>query len=156
MNTNPANDTVSNLPGSRYVSGRDLAEVAADVRRDIAASIKAGDLPAGVRCSVRLSRYSMGQSLDIKITALPADILIHSIRRIRDDIERPHAPITAPHRSANATRLVAALEGIAARYNHVRGERSTFHLSVTFDTDLSNLHWREIRAALEGAGVVRL
>jgi hypothetical protein len=54
--------------GTKYEQTKDLdiAQIAKLVRQDIAAEVKAGLLPK-VKYSVRISRYSMGQSLDVTI-----------------------------------------------------------------------------------------
>jgi hypothetical protein len=56
--------------GTKYVNGRDITEIAKLVRAEIKTAIKDGSLPEGLKASVRISRYSMGQSLDIGITSL--------------------------------------------------------------------------------------
>lgn len=49
----------------------DIAVVAKEVRKAIKVAQKAGSLPARAKFSVTISRYSMGQSLDVTISDLP-------------------------------------------------------------------------------------
>lgn len=52
----------------------DIAEVAKILRRNIKEAIKAGELPQGLKTSVRIDRYSMGQSMDVRVTGLPEGV----------------------------------------------------------------------------------
>ena len=61
----------SQTAGAKFERGRDLTLVAKDLRRDIRAEIKANRLPKGLKVSVRIERYSMGQSLHLAVTAAP-------------------------------------------------------------------------------------
>lgn len=54
--------------GSKYVAGRSRKEIASLIRQDIKAGIKSGDLPKGLKCSIRCS----GSSIDCDIVGLPA------------------------------------------------------------------------------------
>lgn len=58
-------NTIQTVTGSRYSETRelDIKEVAKRIRKDIKA--------AGYKASVRISRYSMGQSINVEVTALP-------------------------------------------------------------------------------------
>ena len=53
--------------GSKYTAGLDIAQIARLVRIDIKAAIADGALPVG-KYSVRVSRYSIGQSLNLTAT----------------------------------------------------------------------------------------
>lgn len=58
--------------GTNYEATRDLdiAVVAKLVRRDLKDAKQAGTIPADAKVSVRIQRYSLGQSIDVTI-ALP-------------------------------------------------------------------------------------
>jgi hypothetical protein len=66
-------DPENEWKGERYEEGGhlDVKDIAKLMRRDIREAIKAGDLPKGIKTSVRISRYSGGRSIDISVTALP-------------------------------------------------------------------------------------
>ena len=70
---NPENKVI----GSHYTATKDLdiKEVAARIRADIKTAVKTGMLPQGIKASVRISRYSMGQSIDVSIVAFPSLVL---------------------------------------------------------------------------------
>ncbi len=57
--------------GAKYADGRDVADVAKDIRADIRAAVKAGALPA-LQYSVKVARYAGGRSLTIRCEALSA------------------------------------------------------------------------------------
>ena len=89
--------------GALYQQGRDLREVAALVR----AALRT----AGIVATVRLSRYSQGQSLTIAVTP-PAGMLVMSVRRVRQDLglaPGPLAPFLAPDAAARPAALPAGL-----------------------------------------------
>src|SRR5947209_11528557 len=51
---------------------RDAAQIAKLIRADIKQAIKAGELPGTFRnYRVRTNKYSMGQSIDIRVEGLP-------------------------------------------------------------------------------------
>lgn len=58
--------------GSKYVPGRDVTDIAKDIRRDIKQARADGTLtlPKDAKVSVLINRYSMGQSIDIHVTGL--------------------------------------------------------------------------------------
>jgi len=57
-----------NWVGDKYVSGRDVKDIAKDIRSEIKSLIAQGKIPgAPVKYSVKIDRYSMGQSIDINI-----------------------------------------------------------------------------------------
>lgn len=58
--------------GSKYAGFQTAADVAKQVRADIKAAQKAGDLPAMMKVSVTSESYSMGQSVDVKVLYDPS------------------------------------------------------------------------------------
>ena len=135
--------------GSRYVQGRDVAEVAKDIRRDIAAAVKAGELPA-IRCTVRTRRYSMGRSIDVEVTAVPAGLIVANVRRALDD------DCGEPWMSAAGRGLLMDLEAIVNRYNFDKSDIATdyhncaFYGSVEFAHPLVDAQRAAIRQAARG------
>lgn len=67
----PANDRGE---GAKYDSSLNVVEIAKRIRADIKAAITAGTIPA-IKTSVRISRYSMGRSIDVTITETPFEVL---------------------------------------------------------------------------------
>ena len=136
--------------GSKYERGRDLKLVASDLRRDIAAARHDGELPEGLRVSVRISRYSMGQSLDLTITGSATNV--SNPARLAWTAANPHAcrskapPDGQPHHSAEIGAAMAKLEELANAYIYDRSDTltdyfdSAFCLSVTVDGALERAH----------------
>lgn len=62
--------------GEKYDRDMDVKDIAKLVRADIKKAIKEGTLPKGVKFSVRIDRYSMGQSLNAYMTAWPGEVLV--------------------------------------------------------------------------------
>lgn len=108
--------------GSRWERGRDIAEIAKDVRRDIKAAVKAGNLPADVKFSVRISRFSMGKSLDVRAT-LPD-------RPARRAIE------TGYGYTHEAATIIAVVKSITDAYNYDASDSLTDYYNVEFYSDV--------------------
>jgi hypothetical protein len=156
----PANDIPS--AESRHEHGRDVREIARLVRADIAAAIACGTLPAGFETSVRISRFSMGQSLTVTVTRVPASFVVLSVARVRHELEHPYAPLpehAAFRHSEEARRVVAVLERIVAAYNRDRSDTQsdsfnvTFYGHVDFATAVEQASRAEIEAAIRGSRV---
>jgi hypothetical protein len=110
--------------------------VAKDVRADIAAAIASGALPA-ICTRVTVRRFSLGQSIDIEVTAVPAELVIPNAERVRFEAEHPHDHTTLPLRSPDGARVLAHLEGLLGVYNRVRStSNASFHGSATFDHEI--------------------
>jgi hypothetical protein len=116
--------------GSKYevTKDLDLAQVAKLVRADIKATQKAGFLPAGLECSVRISRYSMGQSLDVRITAAPFVVYVpeHQVDANRD------AGVRCPFLTRSAVAAFDVIEAIVEAYNRDRSDTQSDHFDVRF------------------------
>lgn len=57
--------------GAKYQQGRDTAEIAKLFRADVKALIAKGELPKGLKLSVRVRRFAGGSSIDVDVTACP-------------------------------------------------------------------------------------
>ena len=138
--------------GAKYVQGRDVAEIAKCIRADIAAAVKAGEIPA-VKVSVRVSRYSMGQSVNVTISAVPAGFPVLNPARVRADIERPHDYNPIPRLSALASFVVDEVEAIALAYQRAETDtmadyrNANFALSVDFSGDVESADRARVAAA---------
>lgn len=127
--------------GTKYEKGMDTAEVAKRVREDIKRSQKAGLLPASMKVSVRISRFSGGSSLDISIKSAP--IQIHASDYIAHHVETKGMRHWADHRyTTRALALLAKVEDIARAYqrqdvdSQTDYNNSNFYLHVGFDSEL--------------------
>lgn len=144
--------------GAKYERGRDITEIAKLVRADIKAAIKAGDLPKGTKCSVRVSRFSGGRSLTVTVKALPG---INGLNWYRLDAEKaePHQyPGNFPQHaraiySPEGTRVVKLLEAMVEAYNFDGSDTQTdyfhvnFYKTIDFDYDLEKAWRAEWQAA---------
>ncbi|TET51335.1 MAG: hypothetical protein E3J64_07045 [Anaerolineales bacterium] len=119
--------------GSKYAETKDLdlAEIAKLVRADIKAAVKAGDLPKGTKTSVRISRYSMGQSLTATITECPG-LIVANPDRVRFDLDDPHGHTTLPLLSPDATRVVGVVQDITDSYNYDSSDPASDYYNVRF------------------------
>jgi hypothetical protein len=59
--------------GSKYTGYQDAALIAKAIRADIKQAQKDGLIPTDVKISVRCEKYSMGQSVNARITGWTAD-----------------------------------------------------------------------------------
>lgn len=116
----------------------DIKEIAKLVRADIAAAIKAGKLPA-LKVSVRLERYSMGRSLHVTVTGVPAGFRVANEANVKWSAENPHlsASFHAPEEARSrynevATRALDTLNSIVAAYNWNRSDTQSDHFDVNF------------------------
>lgn len=122
----------SNLTiGSNYEATKslDIASVAKLVRKDVAKAKRSGLIPA-VKLSVKISRYSMGQSLRTVVKAAPFQV--HT-----DEFQAWHALAdwrsTPPTRyTAEAQRVVAVIQGIVDSYNRRDVDSMTDYYNVKF------------------------
>jgi hypothetical protein len=106
----PANGNDSNhWTGHKYLPGQDIVDIARNVRRDIADAIKAGILPA-CTVQVRISRYSMGQSLSVTIVKLSQSFNV----------------------SEDGPAVLDTMRTIANAYNYDRSDCTSDHFDCNF------------------------
>jgi len=132
--------------GSKYQATKDESrtQLAARIRADIKAAVKAGTLPRA-SYSVRTRNYSGGGSIDVTIDELP-----FCTWRIVEDVSfgRSHGMTVKATAEAEAVR--AAVREIVAAYNYDRSDIMTDYFNVRFHSDVT-LGDDEERAALYGA-----
>lgn len=117
--------------GIKYEAGLDTAEAARRIRADIKAAQSRGELPALLRVSVRISRYSGGSSIRVYVEAAPLQIhtleyLTHEHRtggRVHFDGERW---------TAEARELLAKLEAIGGAYRRTQSDASGDYCNTNF------------------------
>lgn len=142
--------------GCKYERSLNVADIAKRIRKDIAAELKAGTLPAGLKTSVRISRYSMGQSIRISINAVPFLILNPAWVRAEDS-NRVAGSIDMLTPTAKAVRDM--LMSIGDAYNYDRSDTMTdyfdnnFCLFVEFDWRMRDREADAIRAVPENIAI---
>lgn len=136
--------------GTKYEATRDfdIAQIAELVRADIKAATKAGELPAGLKLSVRISRYSMGQSLRVEITAAPFEV---RVSREQEDDNRAEG-FKFPWLTREAAAVLDTLNAIRSAYNFDNSDPMTDYYHVRFG---GSVDYR-IKAAKPAAPVARV
>lgn len=117
--------------GSKYERDRNVADIAKDIRKDIAAAIKRKQIPP-IKASVTIKRFSGGQSISITVDAVPKGFVIPNLKRIRQDVGvAPREPI-ASLLSPQASALLKVLEKIGNSYNFDKSDSMTDYYHVAF------------------------
>jgi hypothetical protein len=139
--TRPA-EVRNNIVGSKYEATKDLGitEIAKLVRADIGDAIARGILRAGIKVSVRVSRYSGGQSLTANVTAVPAGFAV----RVSDDCHDAQrvASCPRPWLAREAVWVLATVERLVEAYNYDRCHLQSdsfdvrFYAHIGFDSDV--------------------
>ena len=136
-------DPANEVRGAKHdaTANLDIRDIAKRMRADI----KALALPAGIKTSVRLQRYSGGQAIDIRITALPSGFPLLSDAAASWKKQFPHRANDVPgavvdHRSAEFHRLMQQLERIHGAYNRDNSDSMTDYFDCRYYGSVS-LDW---------------
>lgn len=137
------------VQGDKFNRDRNIADVAKLVRADIKAAIASNLLPKGIKCSVRIERYSMGRTLHVTVTACP--VMVVNPAFVRWSRNNPHAsmldaPAEASDRySPEGRHILNTLTSIVEAFNRrVTSNQPddysnvAFHTDIQFDIDLRN------------------
>jgi hypothetical protein len=118
--------------GSKYreTQGLDVAEIAKLVRKDIKAAQKRGDLPKAMKASVRIERYSGGQSLDVEIKSGVSGVLNKA--RIDDNARNPYGQPVHPILSDYGKALLDTIKALVGAYNFDNSDLQTDYHYVRF------------------------
>lgn len=145
--------------GGKYDGKASTTEIAQRFRADVKAAQAAGDLPVGLKLSVRTHLYSMGSSINVKVVAVPAGFRILNPDRLAADRAAPHAPPGhLPIFTPLATGLITILERMLNAYNHDGSDTRTdyfdvkFHSHVLFASELENAERDAEAAGIKVAG----
>lgn len=151
----PANES----RGAKYEATRDLdvREIAKRMRADIAAL----GLAKGIKVAVRIRRFSGGQSIDIRVTALPAGFKVLSKKAASWKKQFPHRQHDMPMpwveaQSDELRALMAKLEAIHGAYNRDNCDSMSDYFDVKY-YGAAELDWqarrdREAEQLAEEAG----
>lgn len=123
-------DTVSIGSKHSATADMDLADVAKLIRSDIRAAIKVGQLPAGTY-SVRISRYSMGQSLTVR-ASIPG--VVERCPERMAAFERGEQVRTTRTDAAQA--VIDTLEALVGAYNRSLSNPASDYSNVRFYTHI--------------------
>jgi hypothetical protein len=131
--------------GSKYEQTKNLrtAEVAKLIRADIKAALKAGELPAGTKVSVKTDTFAGGTAIRITVTACPLQIWTEEF--LKSD---PNKFFEGDRRTPEAVALLAKLETFHSAYNYDRSDIQSDYFSVRYYGDAS-FDWRLEKADRE-------
>jgi hypothetical protein len=129
--------------GSKYVATKNLrdTEIAKLIRGDIKAAIAAGDLPKGLKCSVRTSGSSTHSAIDITVTAVPAGFLYWTEAFLVHDLMHPHVCFDGDRTTEEAQAIVRKLEQIHGAYNFDNSDSQTDYFHVRYYGG-ANFSWK--------------
>ena len=129
----------------KYEQGLDITEIAKRLRKEIREAVKAGELPK-CKYSVRIARYSMGQSLHVSITNTPFPI--HNRRYLELDHEILHCDDGRSHAmyverdetqrwTPEAEALIPKVEALANQWNYDGSDSQTdyYHVNYSMSVD---------------------
>lgn len=118
--------------GSKYesVKNSDPAEVAALIRADIKAEVKAGRLPKATY-SVRLSRYAGGRSIDVRASRFPFAVHVEGWEAARD------AGVKKAWLSRDAYAVEVALTAIVDAYRRAVSHGQSDYYECNFHGDVT-------------------
>lgn len=117
--------------GLLWVDGRDVAEVAKLLRRDIRIAADGGTIPAGTEISVRVSRSRTCRTLNVTVTRYAGPV--YSRERVVFDAEPSSRGLRPPPwMDAAAARLLENLERMAANYNRTAIEPQADYYDCEF------------------------
>lgn len=135
MDINTTQTSTDRFAGPKYQRGRDTAEIAKLFRADVAAAMRAGELPKGLKLSVRISRYAGGSSINVAVKACPGTAIANpghvlaaeAIPNVYVDDMRVR------HMYTDAARAVMAkLETLLEAYNRSEIDSQTDYFNVKF------------------------
>lgn len=143
--------------GSKYEETKGLArtEIAKLFRTDVKQAIKRGELPKGLKLSVRCDSYSGGGSIDIKVTELPAGFKILNPERVLAQLAEPNKflpEVHYPRLTPEAESLLGKLEDMIQAYNYDDSDPMVDYYRVRFGGGHPYFgdHWEmRDRAAIE-------
>jgi hypothetical protein len=131
--------TANNFYGSKFEETKDLdvKDVAKLIRAEIKAIKKAGVyLPKALKVSVKISRYSGGQSLDIVIKGVPFKVLRQEF--LAHVTNNPYASLQGVERyTPQAKAVMATLTEIMESYNRDQSDTISDYFSVKFYGDVN-------------------
>jgi len=117
--------------GAKYDRSLTTAQIAALVRGEIKAGIKAGTIARGVKVSVRSDSFSGGSAIRIRVTACPFPVL--NPEYLAAEKREPHAyRYNEPRYTPEATALLALISGMVAAYNYDKSDTMTDYFNVNF------------------------
>lgn len=149
---NPINYTTTQ--GSRYTPGMDVKQVAAEIRKAIKAAVKAGYLP-DLKASVKISRYSMGQEINVSIVACQQVIINAPAWIAQEKAYWCESWVDVGGRfTEEGQHILDTIKAIGSQYNRTRTSdqpddyyNEEFGFNAEFDSDLTRQQFADAKAA---------
>jgi hypothetical protein len=134
-------DPANEFKGSKYAATRDLdiKEVAKRMRDDI----KALKLRAGFKVAVRIQRFSGGQSIDVRVSSVPADFVFWSdayaswYKQFGDNHSHRFPGRGGEQKSAEYASVEERLKEIHDSYNRDNSDSSSDYFNVRYYGDVN-------------------
>jgi hypothetical protein len=147
--------------GSRLemTKGLSRAEIAKLFRADVKDAIKRGDLPKGLKVSIRTHEYAGGGSINAKVTAVPEGFKVLHAARLYAEACCPHVASDRPYHTAEAAAVEKKLDALLSAYNFDDSDSMTdyfhvrFYKSVGFDWELEKAEKDAYKAAFAAGKV---
>lgn len=120
--------------GPKYEARLSTKEVAARVRKEIRTAIKTGELPKGLKVSVRYESFAGGSAIRVAVTAWQGGRILNP-ERLRLEWEDPHAYVTdrdCPRYTPEATALLEKLSSYAEAYKRDNSDSMSDYFDVNF------------------------
>lgn len=114
--------------GSKFDRDRDVVDVAKLVRKDIKAAVAEGELPADAKYSVRISRFSMGRSVDVSVKLATSDVEL-----VEADDHAPARWAPSPERG----RVEKIIRSILDQYTRWESDSMTDYHQTSFYTGIA-------------------
>lgn len=151
-------DPTNEVRGSKYEATKGLygADLAKRIRQDIKDAQKAGTIPAGFKISVRTDSYSGGYSIDVRVTAVPAEFKILSDKMASWKKQFPNSYRNVPLSrddmySDEYNALIANLKAIHGAYNRDNSDSMVDYFDTRYYGDVG-FDWR-VRDQIEARDV---
>jgi hypothetical protein len=131
--------TTTKTRGEKYNGARDIAETAKLIRADIRAAQKEeGSTFSGANVAVKISRYSGGQSVNVRVTfdaAITSPFWIEN-RRLRDAGDQAAWKNVPARYLASIEAAKAQIEEICASYNRSEIDHASDYYNTHFTANV--------------------
>jgi hypothetical protein len=141
----PEDIASGNWTGPRYVGGREISKITADLRRDLSVASRLPGALRGVSCRVRKIGHL---ALEIEVVAVPDHAILLNPSRIEIEMNNPHVHTGLAWQSSRGLAINVALLQLAHAYGLRRGSCTEFHVSVIFAESIKQKQKLEIETAV--------
>lgn len=122
--------------GKKYDKALNTTQIAAKFREDVKQAIASGDLPKGVKLSVKTSYFSGGSSIHVKIVAVPCQTIDVEAWLERDDYDAMRRRGSMGLYTEESRNIRAKLNAMLQAYNYDGSDIMTDYFHVRFYGDV--------------------